>query len=393
MASAASSRCLFALILVLTSKNTHPKCIISRNASYCDTLQDLYTESTHTLQKRVAISGTNLDEFKTVPVESASKIEDLSVTKAVNKIPDDAFRNFHNLKTLSLVANPIERIGARVFRDLRVKVLGVTQCGVKNIEEGAFSTLTQLEKLRLSGNNLTEIKKNVFNNLTVDTLVVSKNQVATIEKFAFAGLPNLGRLYLDNNYLTEFNVQDYVSDVGKLERLWLHGNNLTQITNYMLEGLLGLKVLNLGFNFISVIEPRSFGGTPNLNTLVLSNNVLKTVDGGVLPMGGLTQLGVLYLDHNRLMYLSSNFLFRLNGLKSMSLGGNPWRCPCLDLLLRWLNDNEVKLSCDKNYFSGNRPVCVDPSASKGCVYSYDDKLLKLFQDSSNQYPPAPFCLL
>jgi insulin-like growth factor-binding protein complex acid labile subunit len=387
------------LVLAILCEESEEKCIVvSKTDSYCDTLQDLYANDRN-LQKSVMIypsMKTDLEQFQQVSVESARNIERLTIQRAINGISEDAFKNFPDLKFLTFYSNELHNIPSGVFQDLNVTYLSFNECGVKTLAPGAFVNLPQMERLRIENNTLTTITKNVFNNLTVHTLSLSRNQISSVETRAFGNMSQLKRLYLDHNELSEFNVQEYLSSGTTLERLWLHRNNLTQITAYMLEGLSNLKVLNVGFNSISSVEPKALAETPKLTTLVLTHNLLAVMDGGVLPAAGLPDLKVLYLDHNRLTYLSSNFLFRLNALRSMSIGGNPWQCACLDLVLRWLGDNNVELKCDQEYFSGKRPVCLVPSTRSSnnvCVYSYNEKHYELFDSHNKLYPPVSFCIL
>ncbi|XP_044262230.1 phospholipase A2 inhibitor-like [Tribolium madens] len=381
-------------LLLYFVAQSEEKCIVVEKNSLCDCLQDLY--SNVTLQDRVIVNGNcGLEPFIVLPNERVKDIKFLTINRAINNLTNHEFKNFIHLEQLSLYYNELEAIHVGLFQNQNLVWLQIKHSGVKTIENEAFAHLPKLNKLRITQTKLTKITKNVFNNLPIETLSLSQNQITTIEKFAFANMTNLKKLFLDGNNLTVFNVPDYLTQPETLERLWLHQNQISEVTNYMLEGLTNLKILNLGFNSISRIEPKTFEQTPKLETLVLTNNQLTVMDGAMLPTTGLQNLKILYMDHNRLMFLSSNFLFRLNSLKLMSIGGNPWQCPCLDLVLRWLHDNDVRLKCDKDFFGGKRPVCVVPLRrnSDVCVYSYDEKSYDLFETAYNMYPPVDYCVL
>lgn len=382
------------ILLLYFAKNSDQKCDSLPKTVTCDSLQDLYGNSS--LKENVVIfETTGLETFRIVPNERAKDIERLKIQNAINNLSRDVIKNFLKLKTLHFYSNKIEIIRNETLENQNLEILAFYECSVKTIENDAFVNLPKLKELRITINNLTQIQKKVFNNLPIRTLALSGNQISQIEKLSFANLPNLEYLFLDNNNLSEFNVPEFVTNLSKLKRLWLHQNKISEITNYMLEGLTNLSVLNLGFNRISQIEPKSFEQTPKLTTLVLAHNFLKILDGSVLPSVGLQELKILYLDHNRLMYLSSNFLFRLNSLKLITIGGNPWSCPCLDLVLRWLDDNNVDLKCDKEFFNGERPTCVVPlrKNSDVCVYSYDERSFNLFKNYYETYSSTKFCLL
>ncbi|RZC43311.1 LRR 8 domain containing protein [Asbolus verrucosus] len=385
------------LLLTFSVKNSDQKCFVAKNQhkNYCDSLDDLYNNND--LLKDVTITERdntpNLEEFKAVPLEVAQNIERLQLRSVINKVNEDAFVNFTSIQFLTLFKNKLDEIPVGIFRNLNVRILDFYQNGIGRLSPGAFVNLTKMEEIRFPFNNLTKITFNIFNNLTTKGLVLSNNQISKIEKFSFGNMPNLKKLFLDNNLLTEFIAQENLHHPEVLEKLWLHSNRLTEVTVYMLEGLTNLKVLNLGFNSISSIEPKAFAETPKLQILVLTHNSLKVISGNILPTTGLDELQILYLDHNRLTYLSSNFFFRLNALRLASIGGNPWQCPCLDLVLRWLYDNGVKLNCDKAYLNGERPVCVVPDVNNVCVYSYDENHYQRFQSQISLYPPPPWCIL
>ncbi|EEZ97559.1 decorin [Tribolium castaneum] len=389
MARRVITRIVALLCFVVESEE---KCKVVQKTSFCDSLQDLYRNGS--LQERVIVEQkSGLEPFILLPNERAKDIKFLTINRAINNLANHVFKNFIHLERLILSYNELEALRDQQFQNQNLQLLQIYDCGVKTIEP--LTNLPKLTKLRITHNKLAKIPTNIFSNLPLETLALSQNQITTIEKFAFANMTKLKKLFLDGNNLTGFNVPDYVTRPETLDRLWLHQNQLPELTNYMLEGLTNLKILNLGFNSISRIEPKTFEQTPKLENLVLTNNQLTSIDGAVLPATGLQNLKILYLDHNRLMFLSSNFLFRLNSLKAMSIGGNPWQCPCLDLVLRWLYDNEVGLKCDKDFFGGKRPVCVVPSRrnSDVCVYSYDQKSYDLFESGYKSYPSVDYCLL
>lgn len=366
---------LFILFLCFVKKSDQT----CRNASYpydiiCDSLEDLY--GNNSLGKRMELSQTN--GFKTlqlVPYERAKNIEELTTYGPINGLLKGSMKNFTKLKDLRLRSSKIEIIHKEILENPNLEFLLIQRCEVKTIENEAFSNLPNLKTLIIENNNLTQIQKNIFNNLGISSLSLSNNQISEIEKYAFANLSNLEFLNLHNNNLTEFNIPDFVTNLSKLKLIWLYENNISEVTNYMLKGLSNLTFLNLAFNRISRIENKTFEQTPNLQVLVLSYNFLKVIDGAVLPTMGLQKLHTLLLDHNRLMYLSLNFLFRLNSLTGLNIGGNPWSCPCLDLILRWSNDINVHfVGCDWKFFNGKKPICVVPNRKRDvCVYKYNEK--------------------
>ncbi|XP_018562323.1 leucine-rich repeat-containing protein 15-like [Anoplophora glabripennis] len=298
-----------------------------------------------------------------------------------------AFSAAVNLERVIISYNKIDRISSGTFKDLPVKYINLGHNGINNIFPAAFSNLKFLESLRVDGNNLKQIPLGVFINLPMQDLALSKNNIPAIENMALENLPNLKKLRLDNNKLESIFVHRILTYPERLELLWLHNNSLTTVSNYMLQKLTNLKILNLGFNSISLIEPNSFEQTPKLNYLVLTHNHLKEIDGSIFPNTGMQFLEKMYLDNNKLMFLSSNFLVGLRKLKKITIVGNPWICSCLNTVQRLLAENNIQDMCNEEYNSGSRPVCVNENVDDTeCRYSYNDNLSERFETYKKDHP-------
>ncbi|NXU15370.1 LRC26 protein, partial [Pardalotus punctatus] len=125
----------------------------------------------------------------------------------------------------------------------------------------------------------------------------------------------------------------------------------------------------LGYNFITVLGPRSFPPLPGLRLLSLVHNRLELIHGrALLGLGALqeldlshnhltvltpetflplTSLAMLNLGSNRLGELEPEVLGALPLLQALLLQDNPWVCSCTILpLWRWLSHNR-----EKNCFS------------------------------------------
>ncbi|RZC43310.1 LRR 8 domain containing protein [Asbolus verrucosus] len=119
---------------------------------------------------------------------------------------------------------------------------------VKIIAPGAFVNLSKLKGIRFSHNNLTKINITIFSKLTADTnFEIFKQSNSKYKKI----------LFWKHAKSEEF------------ENVYHTINELTDVTIYMLEDLTNLKMLNIGFNKISSLEPKSFAQTRTLHILVL----------------------------------------------------------------------------------------------------------------------------
>lgn len=308
----------------------------------------------------------------------------------------DSFKSVVKLENVIINDNKINKIYSSTFKDLPVKYLNLGHNGINSIFPGAFSNLPRLERLRFNENNLEEIRSGVFSNLEVRELTLSKNKIRSIENNALENLPNLNKLRLDGNRLQSIFIHRIVTYPERLELVWLHNNSLTAVTNYMLQKLTNLKILNLGFNKIALVEPNTFEQTPNLNYLVLSHNDLKEIDGSIFPPLGMAFLEKIYMDNNKLMFLSSSFFVRLNSLRKITLVGNPWLCPCLTEVERMLTQNNIQNMCNEDYTSGRRPICVNEVDDVQCRYVYKDELSEKYEAFKRQNPlyrPTISCIL
>lgn len=122
----------------------------------------------------------------------------------------------------------------------------------------------------------------------------------------------------------------------------------------------------LGYNFITVLGPRSFPALPGLRLLSLAHNRLELIHGqALLGLGALqeldlshnlltvltpetflplTSLATLNLGSNRLGELEPGVLGALPQLRALLLQDNPWVCSCDILpLWRWLSHNRDKV--------------------------------------------------
>lgn len=122
----------------------------------------------------------------------------------------------------------------------------------------------------------------------------------------------------------------------------------------------------LGYNFITVLGPRSFPPLPGLRLLSLVHNRLELIHSRALL--GLGALQELDLSHNHLTVLTPETFLPLSSLATLNLGSNrlgelepqvlgalpqlqvlllqdnPWVCSCSILpLWRWLSHNREKV--------------------------------------------------
>ncbi|VDN96197.1 unnamed protein product [Rodentolepis nana] len=209
-----------------------------------------------------------------------------------------------------------------------------------------------------------------------------------------------------------------------LEELYLDSCELEQVEANVFEGLNRLRILSLRNNSIRLDEngilPVSFYHLPTLEVLDLSENPLGQIPPNLFPIAlgksllelrisytkgelplkleaaaftGLLNLQVLDMSFCRLETLSSEFrsiFHRMEKLRELQLGGNPWHCDCS---LRWLREwylsdtlPSMTLSFDKKTKFGATDI-VTPT----CKSPYVVKRRQIFAPSGrNAIEPAEF---
>ncbi|NXI98901.1 LRC26 protein, partial [Psophia crepitans] len=124
--------------------------------------------------------------------------------------------------------------------------------------------------------------------------------------------------------------------------LWLGYNFITVLGPRSFPPLPGLLLLSLPHNRLGLIHSQALVGLGALQELDLSNNYLTVLSPETfLP---LTNLVKLNLGSNRLRELEPGVLRTLPQLRALLLQDNPWVCSCDILpLWRWLSHNSEKV--------------------------------------------------
>lgn len=124
--------------------------------------------------------------------------------------------------------------------------------------------------------------------------------------------------------------------------LWLGYNFITVLGPRSFPPLPGLRVLSLPHNHLGLIHSQALVGLGALQELDLSDNYLTVLSPETfLPLSNLTNLN---LGGNRLRQLEPGVLQALPQLQALFLQDNPWGCSCSILpLWRWLSHNRDKV--------------------------------------------------
>ncbi|XP_037043290.1 toll-like receptor 7 [Bradysia coprophila] len=170
----------------------------------------------------------------------------------VSELNSDSFVNAMNLWSLDLRLNKIKAIRSGVFSIAAVRAQSAQQH--TDIEKVTFDDVYPLHVLW--------------------KLILNGNEIEEIDNYAFYGLRALFRIYMDDN-------------------------RLTIIRRHTFTGLNRLIELSLENNQISTIEEHAFD-FPNIRTIFLQNNPLKTLSNNIVRRGS----PAIALDENQMKELN-----------------------------------------------------------------------------------------
>ena len=144
--------------------------------------------------------------------------------------------------------------------------------------------------------------------------------VESIEQGNFEGAHNLEYIYIHNNDLGELT-DNIFSGASKLVRLEMKSNSIISLSNETFAGLTSLEFLNLDHNQLKSLPMGIFDDLINLKQISLEGNILENVNGDLFKYNlKLTQLS---LSNNHLSVIGSNLLTNLNDLESAHFYHNP----------------------------------------------------------------------
>lgn len=155
-------------------------------------------------------------------------------------------------------------------------------------------------------------------NPSIQRLIIKNNKIKTIDS-SIQFYADLSFLDLSYNHL--FNIPPRTFNYQKkLQELHLNHNKIGSITNKTFTGLSTLTVLNLRGNFLDELSRGVFSTLPKLEELNIGQNRITRIDPNAFE--GLGNLRVLYLDDNTLTSVPSPSFVHLTTLAELYLGIN-----------------------------------------------------------------------
>lgn len=196
--------------------------------------------------------------------------------------------------------------GLKELRNLTVRTHNTDWSAMTlDVSPNAFTEeLRQLERLDLGENNMWILPEGVLCPLyALEVLNLTRNRLREVTSFRFSSNPsercgaNIRILDLSRNNIDRLPPSQF-SGLGRLQKLYLQGNGLTNLADRALEGLTSLNIIKLSDNRLVSLPPELFSDTRDVREMYLQNNSINVLAPGLFSE--LTQLLVLDLSRNEL---------------------------------------------------------------------------------------------
>ncbi|XP_061173706.1 toll-like receptor 4 [Saccostrea echinata] len=195
-----------------------------------------------------------------------------------------------------------------------------------------FRSQNSLTHLHVQGNLIYDIQH--FSGLwRLEYLDLSNNFCFNITKQSFQNMTNLLFLNLSRNLL------------GKVLK--------SQSSEHVFDHLRGLKVLDLSYNWITLIHKDVFVFMSNIEHLILSNNEIESV---TFDLSAALKLRSIDLSSNKIVMLDSKSMDFLDASRekqfSIQMSNNPLQCTCQSMdFLKWMKESSNKHFVDRENYT------------------------------------------
>ncbi|KAF3687847.1 Toll-like receptor 3 Precursor [Channa argus] len=381
----------------------------------------------------LVLADNNIKHLTNVTFQGLRSLKKLQLTRALVKshtsatpiIDDFSFQPLGALESLILQNTAVRDITEHTFTGLtslsELDMSWSSYISLKNITDKTFASLagSPLTKLNLAGTAILQINPGSFSVLrNLTKLLLDNNYIKqTLTGKEFEGLSQVQEIHMANNHQT-VNLSttsfDYVPNLrvltlgkslratalnldpspfrslSQLTVLDLSNNNIANIRENILEGLVNLKVLklehnnlarlwksaNLGGPVLFLKEARNLmnlhldsngfdeipvealRGLSNLTELSLSENLLNSLKPSVF--NDLKSLQILRLEKNLITTVRPEvFKTPLSNLSLLVMDKNPFDCTCESILwfVTWLNNTNMTSVPDvRDHYRCNTPL-------------------------------------
>lgn len=215
----------------------------------------------------------------------------------------------------------------------------------ESLSSSSASTNEAIEGLEIffAPNSTANIPDNFLGGLDINLLVISGSNVENFNWESFAGVHSIQQAYLTNNRIVEVDLSKFPPSVTEnLDTLTLRENFLSEIPKFDKSNFVALLLLDLSFNNITKIA--NLNGLNLLEELILSNNLIESVDFDssffglkatltkldlasnllvrIEPLGDFPNLASFSVARNHLRTLEPNVFKGLGNLYELDLSSN-----------------------------------------------------------------------
>lgn len=256
---------------------------------------------------------------------------------------EQTFPYENHLISFNLSNSKIQIITQKAFNNLgNVQYIYLDGNGLQNISKDAFNGLHLVYELHLEKNNLRDLSVGFLRGLEANTVTLNENLIEELSDGVFGGVLNILVLDLSFNKIHSLNPKSF-QHLDGLEHLILNNNKICHLPLGVFGQLNTLTHLNLADNKLRTLDISTLSGLSNLITLNVSGNSLVDFDGAAL----LPLLRVSHLDisRNSLFYLDP-YALRLNAptLRAVTMEDNLWSCNVLKNILQYFKSVSTKVS-------------------------------------------------
>lgn len=304
-----------------------------------NTIVDIPRNAFSGIENLIVLNISNNNHLGTIPstlVQPLTKLRVLDLTNTGLKvIPVDLLSASFDLEILILKHNSLQEIQDGTFANMKnITTIDLSYNNIMSIRPSSFVNVMNIRKLILKGNQLNAFKGEMFNTGTsLEELDISDNHISYLFPSSFRIHPRLRKLNMANNKLNFFP-SDLISTLQFLETITLSGNLLKNVDELDFARLPRLRHLYLADNSIEALNEMAFHNSTQLQVIDLSGNKLDRI--GERTFEGLLRLENLNLERNNLTELPDTIFERnrLQMLENINLAWNKFEVAPLRALQR-----------------------------------------------------------
>lgn len=189
----------------------------------------------------------------------------------------DAFSGLDSLFSFTL-QNYTDSIFNNVLKIPSLIILDISRGALKIIKPGVFKYLTNLSRLFLSRNKITGVEPGTFFGLpNLRFLHMEDNMLQHLQLGTFKFLPSLVEINLNDNPICVISPSAFYG-LQNLKEIWLSHTKLKSLNSQMFDDLKNVSIVDLSYSNIEEIQVDSFKHLESLIELNLEGNRLKVLN-------------------------------------------------------------------------------------------------------------------